>query len=229
MEAHFIYLPLGDKKRSPTVKEIHRLLDLCGVSVGVQKERVEALCKRLKAGVFDPTDSLIAQGRHPIHGKDAQVAFTFDVEKKPGKILEDGSIDFKERDPIPKVEVGHLIGEKLTHTGGVAGIDLIGEEIPAEDGQDFLVSMKNVRQSEEEGRTKFYSDIEGGVTFQKDKSKSRGSKVQKMTLAVHELYEVPGDVDYATGNTDFSGDVYIKGSVRANFSVKASGSVITAG
>ena len=46
---------------------------------------------------------------------------------------------------------------------------------------------------------------------------------------VSPLLEIQGDVDYSTGNIDFSGDVHICGDVRENFTVHAQGTVTVDG
>ena len=43
------------------------------------------------------------------------------------------------------------------------------------------------------------------------------------------LLDIPGDVDYSTGNLDYDGDIHIHGDVRATFGVKASGNIIIDG
>ena len=43
------------------------------------------------------------------------------------------------------------------------------------------------------------------------------------------LLDIPGDVDYSTGNINYNGDVHIHGDVRATFEVKASGNIIIDG
>jgi hypothetical protein len=46
------------------------------------------------------------------------------------------------------------------------------------------------------------------------------------TVSVRSLAQVPGDVDYSTGNIDFKGNVEIKGRVVSGFKVKATGDII---
>jgi len=41
------------------------------------------------------------------------------------------------------------------------------------------------------------------------------------SIAVYDVLEINGDVDFNTGNIDFNGYVNIKGTVEDNFSVKA--------
>jgi hypothetical protein len=46
---------------------------------------------------------------------------------------------------------------------------------------------------------------------------------------VRPLLDIPGDVDYSTGNIDYRGDVHIHGDVRENFFVRATGTVTVDG
>lgn len=43
------------------------------------------------------------------------------------------------------------------------------------------------------------------------------------------LLDIPGDVDYSTGNLMYNGDIHIHGDVRATFEVKAAGNIIVDG
>ena len=43
------------------------------------------------------------------------------------------------------------------------------------------------------------------------------------------LLDIPGNVDYSTGNLEYNGDIHIHGDVRNTFSVKASGNIIVDG
>ena len=56
---------------------------------------------------------LIAQGETPIYGQDGNIEYHFKTDfTNPGKINEDGSIDFRERGNIPYVTKGDLLAQK---------------------------------------------------------------------------------------------------------------------
>ena len=54
-------------------------------------------------------------------------------------------------------------------------------------------------------------------------------RLENGTLHVYETPSFSGDIDFQSGNVDFSGDVFISGSVLSNFTVKAQGSIFVHG
>ena len=54
-------------------------------------------------------------------------------------------------------------------------------------------------------------------------------KLENDKVFVSDEYEISADVDTATGDVDFDGNVHIKGNVLAGFKVKASGNVVVDG
>jgi uncharacterized protein (DUF342 family) len=67
--------------------------------------------------------------------------------------------------------------------------------------------------------------MDGGVSCDEETRTSRGQKRRRLKLGLFAVSEIEGDIDYSTGHVDFHGDVVVKGSVRALFRVKATGSV----
>jgi uncharacterized protein (DUF342 family) len=74
---------------------------------------------------------------------------------------------------------------------------------------------KNIELSGD-GKT-INSLIDGHVTLEGDR------------VFVNNLYEVPADVDNSTGDVEYEGNIFIRGSVRTGFKVKATGNVEVSG
>ncbi|HWR38197.1 MAG TPA: FapA family protein, partial [Patescibacteria group bacterium] len=127
------------------------------------------------------------------------------------KELEDGRVDFKNLDMFIQVDQGDLLLEKIPASAGRPGIDVLGQRLMPKHGQDVRLPLgKNVQLVD---CSKMISSIAGQVL------------VEDRRVSVIPVIEVNGDVDLSTGNIDFVGNVIIRGSVQAGFSVKAGGDV----
>ena len=140
--------------------------------------------------------------------------YAFDPEKRAGKVLEDGTIDFRDRNLNIGVAKDQELGTIIPAEKGTPGVNLKGEQLPAKDGEEKSFSAgQNVRLQGD----KFVADIDGAVAVAGD-----GVEVQP-------VMSISGDVGYDTGNIDLPMNVEISGSVQSGFSVKAAGSVVVGG
>lgn len=154
---------------------------------------------------------IVAEGKHPTAGEDAQVRYYELSEKKP-KLQTDGAVDHFDMQLFDLVDKGDWLGEKTPASEGIDGITVKNNILPAKTGRDF--SLKYDRETieekiEEDGRAVLFAKRSGAVTFID----------QRIIVGNH--YTLDGDVCYSTGNIDFDGYVTIKGTVDDCFSVKA--------
>ena len=179
---------------------------------------VEGLAGQLRKTEGQVQAVAVGTGIAPEAGQDAQVEMAVEAGSRIGTVLEDGSIDFKERNFAASVEPDTLLAVKRPATSGKPGLTVRGREISVEPGKDLpLEAGSNVEAVEGEGEIRFYSRAEGCVYNPSG------------TLEVRLELRISGDVDYSTGNIDFKGDVTIAGIVRGGFSVKATGDVTVGG
>ena len=193
------------------------LLELREVRHGIDETSIEKLCQ----DEMDPLHKrsvCIARGSAAVAGEDGHVKFTVDPEKWAAKILEDGTVDLRERNVAVSVKADQLLGEVVPATQGQPGMDLSGEEIPTTDGEECkFTAGENVREEREGEVVKFYSQIDGNVQVVGD------------SIQVNPVFIVNGDVNYEIGNIDAAKDVQVSGSVCSGFSVKAGGTVTVSG
>lgn len=199
---------------------IHALTTL-GIDQDLIRENLDQVLGDL-AGIKKHTAVLVAQGVPPVHGEDARLIYEVDLSQKPGQVMEDGSIDLRERNLIHNVAENDLIVRKLPAQKGSSGRTLFGDILPATDGQDVvLVAGEGARLSEVEYEglvvPAVYATLSGAV-FMRDG-----------LVSVNPIYRISGDVDYETGNVDFEKDVHIVGSVKTGFEVRAGGAVTIGG
>ncbi len=165
----------------------------------------------LKNAKIEDEPFVIAQGILPEFGENAEIQYYFKTDfKKAGKILADGSIDFRDRGDIPFVTKDTLLAEKTMAVKGKSGVDIFGEEIPVSEPEDFFLgSGAGTRFSE--NKLKVFADSDGMPHID-----AMGN------VAVLSELTIPDDVDYKTGNLDFNGNIVVKGVVKAGFSIKCS-------
>jgi len=161
---------------------------------------------------------VIAKGSLPVPGRDAEVELHVPVGQIAGLCSdENDSIDFRERNIIRKVKAGDVLARKIPLDEGINGHDVLGRVFPAEAGKDKpFLAQANVAVSED---GLLFTAETGGMVSMLDGGK----------IAVFQVYEVKGDVDYDTGNLDMEGTVQISGWVRSGFTVRASGDIVING
>ena len=201
----------GGKKL--TKEEILWLANKRGIKAGIQDDVIEQfLRERLYC-----TPYIIAKADPPIEGSDASVEYFFntDLTKKP-KMNEDGSVDFHQLDNLSKVEKDQVLAILTPAVHGKPGIDVLGRPIqPRKVNVLFLKQSKNARLSPD--GLQLISNVNGHAV------------VADKQVFVSDTYEIPGNVDVATGDVEYSGNVKIAGNVNSGYKVHADGDVIVEG
>ncbi len=158
-------------------------------------------------GTEDPL--LLAQGNTPVESQDGSVEYFFEIHyTNPGKILENGSIDFRDRGNVPFVEAHHLLARKTPPQNGIPGKDVYGEIIEVQEPYDPAFEAGDGTYTENQDM-----DILAGVNGQ--------PHLDAMgRLTVNEEMVINGDVDFKTGNVDFAGNIVVRGTVKQGFTIK---------
>jgi uncharacterized protein (DUF342 family) len=213
----FAYVP-AQGASLPDEEDIPAWLEEKGICRGIDGQACQALARAFRENHPSPCLFTLAQGLAPEHGRDARLVFEIDCQRKPGRIDQDGRIDFKETAFGLNVPCGALLARLRPATQGRAGFTVRGEGLPAFSGQEAVLKAgANVEVIEAEEEWVYKAAVDGRVSHHRD------------TLQVHETLHLAADVDYSTGNIDFSGDVLVSGSVLAGFAVRAGGSIAVRG
>jgi len=86
----------------------------------------------------------VAKGKECVPGKEGKIIYNFQTDySNPGKILEDGTIDFRERGEVPFVKKGDILASLHPPQKGVVGINLAGSEIPVDEIVDLPFSSES--------------------------------------------------------------------------------------
>jgi len=148
-----------------------------------------------------------------------------------GRILDDGSIDLRDRNLISVVQDGELRGRLHPALPGLTGRDALGDEIlpPALTEIEVVPDARVEAREEGDVIIAYHARTSGGVSSTEETRGKRGRTVTLLRLGLYAVSEIDGDVDYSTGHVHFSGDVVVRGSIKPLFRVCATGSVTVEG
>lgn len=209
MEATLAIEPPVGEGKWPTKEQALRALQAENITYGVLDNVVDDV---IRFKLTKP--AVIAKGKPPVPGKDAEIKVLFEsgVFRKASIEDEFGRVDYRQLQTVQNVVTGQVIAEKDPATPGEPGYDIRGREIPAVPGKDkTLKTGKNAAWSE------------NGLSLI---ATSGGEPVLVHgRVSIHPVYELKGDVNFDTGNINFSGNVLIHGHVQSGFKVEAEGDI----
>lgn len=201
-------LPEGRSLQNINIKE---LLASNGIVYGINSKALSEVEELISQNVPEFSKIVIAQGRELGVSIDAYLHFDMEIGPIAGKILEDDTIDFRERRIMVGVEENQCIATKIPAFQGSPGINVFGEETPAIEGKDLKIRLLNDAKFSNE--TMQVTATKNGVL----------SVVNDNTIKVCSRQIIVGDIDFNIGNVDSRSCVTIRGSVQPGFLVTADG------
>lgn len=169
----------------------------------------------------DEEEVVIARGIPAEPGEDGRVELLFPSNSKvPVLAGEDEAVDFRERYVFTSVEAGGILAVKHPPGPGRPGTSVKGEIIVPPSPRDFILSVGEGAVLTRDGERAVAARAGRPVA-----SRSRNLvKVSVLPELVH-----AGDVDIASGNIVFTGDILIAGNVAEGMAVEAGGNVRVGG
>lgn len=196
-----------------SVQELGGLLKENGIVYGIKEKTLEELAQ----GKQNYEETLVAVGTAARDGRDGFFEYHFNPQPETRPIiLADGSVDYNVLGKIELVTKGQLLVTYHPLLPAVIGRDVLGNTIDAYEGTDLPPLQCKRCEPDEEG-VKYYAGTEGNVT------------VAGRCLTVTPIYVIEGNLDAATGNVDFHGDVFVQGNVFAGVTVKTTGNITVNG
>ncbi len=189
------------------VAPVKALIKKRGITFGVVKD---ARIKEFIQSCTDPHEKfIVAQGIPPSVGRPAELKFHFNTQSdSAGVVREDGSIDFTARGDSAYVKKGDLLVEKIPMEHPKTGTDIFGETLLVGEVDDVPLNPGDgVSLAEDE--LSIIAAISGQPSLD-----------AKGVVSVLEQFTVKGDVDFKTGNINFSGNVLVTGTVKEGFTVE---------
>lgn len=194
-------------------EELRSLLKENAVVYGIREKALEELVQ----GKFIYEESLVAQGTVKKDGRDGFFEYHFNPQPETRPIiLPDGSVDYNVLGKMELVVKGQLLVTYHAVFPPVDGRDVMGNIMEAYVGKN-LPPLQCKRCEMDESGCKYYASTEGNVTL------------EGRCLTVTPIYAIDGNLDAATGDVDFHGDVLVQGNVFAGVTLKTTGSITVNG
>ena len=208
MSAVCRFYPFSTAGSALTTEDIRNELIFRGVKEGIDDKAISDFLSNKKYC----TDYVLARGLSPKRGVDASIEYFFNTNPnaKP-KLNEDGSVNFFDLSTICKCDAGQELARLTREVPGEAGYNVVGDVLKPSEVKKLTLKYGNNIELSEDGCV-IKSLVNGHVSLVEDK------------VFVSNVYEVV-DVDTATGNIDYQGDVLVTGNVKAGFCIDAQGSV----
>lgn len=196
-----------------TAEMIDEQLKTNGVVYNISQDVIKNICDNKQYfRIFE-----IARGNEVIHGTDGYVEDHFSRTNNID-IKEDihGNINYKELNNVKNIHTGEVICDIIAPVDGTDGMRVDGKTITAKKGKNPKIPKGRNTSLSEDGMH-LIADKDGEILFKDN------------VFNVNELLTIAHDVDNASGNINFAGDVLIKGDVREGFEVKAEGNITIEG
>ncbi len=211
-----VHPPL-EKGHSLLQENLEELIAEHKIIFGINQEAIGKAHAFLQSGEKEFKSLIIARGQAVGQSVNAFLRYDMEIGPIAGTILENGSIDFRERRIMVGVSTGQCIATKIPAVQGAPGINVYGEETPAKEGKDVKINMLNdVKFSNE---TLQITATKNGVL----------SIVNNNVIKVCSHQVLLGDIDFETGNVESMNCLTIRGSVQPGFRVTVAGDVEISG
>lgn len=171
--------------------------------------RLDELCQLLESESSPAGDLPLAEASPPTEPVDA--VFEWDPSLRPGADSQNDQasrISHYDRNIIVSASAGQTVGRIVPAVEGQPGVDVHGQTIPPSRKALQITLGSNVSPASD-GQS-VVAACDGRVMLEDHK------------LSIASVLQVPGDVDFGTGNIDATGDVTVAGSVKDLFHVRTS-------
>lgn len=218
--AYFIKLPLSNEKDIKiTYEDIADILIEDDITNSILEENIDKLQEILNNNKLSFKEILLSESEIPKNGKDSKLELFFENQISLEKKLVDDNKDYGAILFENNVKIKQLIAVKYAPTIGTQGVTIKGKTIPPKKGRDHELNVQNnIDFITKDDKIMYYSKIDG-----------RASLSGNNCISVNLICVVPFDVNIKSGNVDFEGDVYVKGSIMSGFGVNAGGSIFVSG
>jgi hypothetical protein len=197
-----------------TLDKLMNELRTMGITYGLDL----ADCARIAASTTE-MKMVVARGKAPLPGTDAQLTIHFSTEEKDVRASDDSSaVDFKERFSYNTVTSGVVLAEVTPAVPGIPGTNVRGEPVlPPAVVEIALAAGRGTELRE----NSVISTRSGRPVLQRQGRTARVEVTEDLVLK--------GNVDLNTGNIVFTGNVIVSEDVSPGMFVNAGGSVQVGG
>ncbi len=196
---------------------IEKLLAEEGIVFGINDEALNNVQNFLAQEIKEFKKFVIACGQTVGKSSDAYLRYDIEIGPIAGTLLENGSIDFRDRKIMVGVHGDQCIATKIPAVQGKPGINVYGKETAAPPGKDIKIQVQSDARFNQE--TMQVTAAKNGVL----------SIVNNNVIKVLAHQVISGDIDYETGNVESMNAITILGSVQPGFRVTVGGDLKIAG
>lgn len=205
LEAQMTIEPPHHRGWDVTLAQVKNVLRDKGITYGIDWDAIQSMVNNKTYSVA----RVIARGTPPVNGEDGYIRpFIKNDRRMRPKILNDGSVDFKNLGMVCNVRSGQEICEIIPATQGTPGRNVLGYIIPPVHGKPCKDPQGINTRKTPDGRF-LIAIADGNLVY------DRG------TYSVNTVMTIPRSVDVSTGNIDFIGDVIVRENVEEGFMVHA--------
>jgi uncharacterized protein (DUF342 family) len=214
--AGYMFIYQTKRYEFPNLKDIKRSMEAAGIVYSLEDEKVnQQLVKIVDNPQYEGTRILVGKGVKPTDGQIEHVVLLKQKDSKVGTLRNDGSMDYKEKDFVTKVEAGEQICELKPYIPAQNGYTIYGEPVPGRMlGEKKYKIGTGLTPSKENGNI-YVAATEGALQI-----------TTEFKISVENKVIIKKDVDLNTGNLNINGTIEIGGSIQPGFIVKATGSII---
>lgn len=213
MAAWLLVFPPSGSGEGLSRSALEEVLKKADISVGIITTEIDRILEDNAYFQLCP----IAYGTPAVQGDDGYIVEHFSREKLPQfKPDASGCVDYRAQSYIKNICAGDVLCDIVPPGPGEDGIHVRGGIIKANAGKAAKIPNGSNTALSEDG-LHLVATMDGHVEY------------NSSVFQVKPSLEIPGDVDYSTGNIQFRGDVHIAGDVRKMFSVCATGTIVIDG
>lgn len=199
--------PATENQAGPPLETVKLLLVENNITFGVVSDKLLSTYLEKNPLPIDPF--VVARGTPCVPGKPPETQYYFDTDPmRIGTLLEDGSMDWKNRGEIPQVTAGDLLAEKVGGDPGKPGTDLFGQEIAPPRIKDPPLKFTKGAMRSEDGR-QILAKLSGTPKLGADGR-----------IGVSSVLPIETDIGIETGNIDFEGHIEVSGCIESGYTVK---------
>lgn len=192
--------------------DVSAALQRARVNTGIDPGALKSLATALSDAGYAAVALPIALGCGAVAARDAYFEPSFAVGIQPGRVLEDGSMDFFDRQLLKPVVREELLGTLHPALAGTPGMRVDGRALPVREARDLQLELGSGVTLQPGGRA--CATRAGVVVYVAGKS---------LDVLDHHVHQ--GDVDMRSGSLDMHGSLTVRGDVQHAFNVRATGDV----
>jgi hypothetical protein len=200
--------PVKEVQAAPSMERVKALLMENNICFGVVSDKL--LSAYLSQNPLPMEPFVVARGVPSEPGQPPQIQYYFDTDPiRIGTLLEDGTMDWKDRGEIPQVEPGALLAEKTGGDPGKPGTDVFGQEVGVPRIKDPPLKFSKGVSRSEDGR-QLFAKIGGTPRLGPDGR-----------VMVSAILPIETNIGVETGNVIFEGHIEVSGGIESGYTVKA--------